>query len=371
MIIHMSTVHPRDDSRILYKEIRTMAEEIGGPVAFYVQDGAGDTTDSLNQCVIVDTGVPMPRIQRMTIGAFRMIAAVRKARPRVVIFHDPELIPWAIFLKLFGIRVIYDVHEDYPGAVSRNRRLPPMLRPALGVITGIVERVFAVFFDGVIAVSPDIARRFPASKTVVVRNSPLLDELVTPAGIEMASRSKQFAYIGTINEDRNIYAMVRCIGEVTDPEARLRLAGTFTSPGLSESIKHSPGWERVIYDGWLGRDGVRRLLSDVRAGLLLIRPIPYEMTGLPIKMCEYMAASVPVIASDFPLWREIVAESGAGIVVDPLDDESIVAAMHWILENPDKAAEMGRRGRQAVLEKFNWNIEAIQLLSITRKVMSR
>lgn len=366
-IIHMSTVHPRDDSRILHKEIRTLANEAGFKVAFYVQDGEGNAVDAKNGCTILDTGRPMPRLRRMTVGAARMIAAVRKARPRLVFFHDPELIPWAMLLKLYGIRVIYDVHEDYPGAVSRNRRLPRILRPALGVITGLVERIFSVFFDGVVAVSPEIARRFPRGKTVVVRNSPVVDELVAPSPVGMSSRPKHFAYIGTINEDRNIHTMVRCIGTLPDPDARLRLAGTFTTPGLKESVSMTKGWDRVLYDGWLSRDGVRDLLAEVRAGLLLIKPIPHEMTGMPIKMCEYMAASVPIIASDFPFWREIVEGTGAGIVVDPMDDDAIIRAMRWMLENPDRAAEMGRRGRQAVLERFNWDIEAEQLLSITRK----
>ena len=369
-IIHMSTVHPRDDSRILHKEIRTLAKETGLKVYFYVQDGAGDAIDARNDCTIVDTGKSMPRLRRMTVGAARMIAAVRKARPRLVFFHDPELIPWAVLLKLSGIKVIYDVHEDYPGAVARNRRLPRILRPALGVTTGLVERVCSVFFDGVVAVSPEIARRFPSGKTVVVRNSPVVDELVVPSPVSMSARPKHFAYVGTINEDRNIHAMVRCVGGLADLDARLRLAGSFTTPGLEESVSATPGWERVLYDGWFGRDGVRDLLAEVRAGLLLIKPIPYEMTGMPIKMCEYMAASVPIIASDFPFWREIVEGTGAGVVVDPLDDDAIIRAMHWMLENPDQAAEMGRRGRRAVLERFNWDVEAEQLLSITRKVLA-
>jgi glycosyltransferase involved in cell wall biosynthesis len=367
----MSTVHPRDDSRILHKEIRTLAKETGQKVFFYVQDGAGDAIDTRNDCAIVDTGKPMSRLRRMTVGAARMIAEVRKARPRLVFFHDPELIPWAVLLKLSGIKVIYDVHEDYPGAVARNRRLPRILRPALGVITGLVERVCSVFFDGVVAVSPEIARRFPSRKTVVVRNSPVVDELVAPSPVCMSSRPKHFAYVGTINEDRNIHAMVRCVGQLVDPHVRLRLAGSFTTPGLKESVSTIPGWERVVYDGWLSRDGVRDLLAEVRAGLLLIKPIPYEMNGMPIKMCEYMAASVPIIASDFPFWREIVEGTGAGIVVDPLDDEAIVRAMRWMLENPEQAAEMGRRGRRAVLERFNWEVEAEQLLSITRKVLAQ
>ena len=371
MIIHMTTVHPRDDSRILYKQIRTLAEKTGEPLALYVQDGKGDSVDSKNHCAIVDTGPRTRRLKRMTYGAWQMVRAVRKARPRLVFFHDPELIPWAALLRLFGIGVIYDVHEDYLGQIARNQRLPKCLRPILASITRLLEVVFAQFFSGIIFANPEIPRCFPAHKTVVVLNSPIINELVSPVTVPMTRRPKQFAYVGTISEDRNIFAMVDCVHALQDPKARLRLAGDFTIPGLEERVCATPGWQSVIYDGHVSREGVRDLLSEARAGLLLIKPIKHEMTTMPIKMCEYMAASIPLIASDFPFWRKIVEGAGAGLLVDPMDSDAITRAMQWILDNPKEAAAMGQRGRQAVLEKYNWDIEARKLLDITGRALGR
>ena len=89
MIIHMTTVHPRDDSRILHKQIRTLAKKTGEPLALYVQDGKGDSVDNKNRCVIVDTGPRTRRLKRMTCGAWQMVRAVRKAKPRLVFFSRP------------------------------------------------------------------------------------------------------------------------------------------------------------------------------------------------------------------------------------------------------------------------------------------
>jgi glycosyltransferase involved in cell wall biosynthesis len=370
MIIQMTTVHPRDDSRILHKQARTLTEKTGEQVAMFVQDGEGDGFDANSRCLIVDTGSPLSRLKRMTVGAWRMIRAVQGAKPKLVIFHDPELIPWALILEFGGIPVIYDVHEDYPGAVSRNRRIPKGLRWIAAVITGWVEFALSRFFTGVIAVSPEIARRFPRHKTVVVRNSPLLHELAAPSNRPYATRPADFGYVGTINEDRNIYMMVDCVSGLGRLDSRFRLAGMFDTTKLEESVKSSSGWSRVLYDRWLDRAGVRELLSDVRAGLLLIKPIEHELTGMPIKMCEYMAASIPVIASDFPFWRTLVADTGAGLVVNPNNRDEIIQAMNWILENPEKAEEMGRRGRELVLTRFNWDIEAVALLEIVNKALN-
>jgi hypothetical protein len=88
-------------------------------------------------------------------------------------------------------------------------------------------------------------------------------------------------------------------------------------------------------------------------------------------MFEYMAAGLPVIASDFSLWREIVDGSGCGLLVDPMDPEAIAEAMQWILEHPAESEAMGRRGRQAVKERYNWEQEAKKLIRLYRRLLEK
>ena len=98
-IIHFTTVHLRSDTRIRVKQVATLARHWPGQVALYVQDGLGDERDDLNGFAIHDTGPrPKGRLRRMTLGAFRMYRAIRRARPRIAHFHDPELLPWALLL---------------------------------------------------------------------------------------------------------------------------------------------------------------------------------------------------------------------------------------------------------------------------------
>ncbi|QYX56780.1 glycosyltransferase [Roseovarius sp. SCSIO 43702] len=76
-----------------------------------------------------------------------------------------------------------------------------------------------------------------------------------------------------------------------------------------------------------------------------------------------MGAGLPVIASDFPLWRQIVDGAGCGLLADPQDPRAIARAMDWILDNPDEAEEMGRRGKHAVETTYNWPTEAEKLVA--------
>ena len=54
MIIHMTTVHPRDDSRIRHKEIPTLKKELNDEVELFVQDGLGDEFDDIKDDYDID-----------------------------------------------------------------------------------------------------------------------------------------------------------------------------------------------------------------------------------------------------------------------------------------------------------------------------
>jgi len=366
MIIHFTTVHPRDDSRMRDKELAALQRGLGQPVALYVQDGLGPEVDRRGGFPIVDTGAVPGRLRRMTVGAWRMFNAVRRARPKVAHFHDPELLPWGMLLSLFGIKVVYDIHEDVPQQVLHNHHLPQWTRRPVSFLVALVEKLSTLFLAGFAPATPVIGERFPSRKTVLVRNFPILAEMQLPNARPLAERPPHFAYIGTINRNRNIFRMIDAIAGVQDSSARLRLAGQFMVASDKQEAEALPGWQRVIYDSWLNREEVAEALSTVRAGLVVLKPVPHEMVTLPIKLFEYMAAGLPVIASDFPLWRQIISEAECGLLIDPEDTNAIASAMQWILDHPEEAQRMGDAGRRTVERLYSWEAESRQLVSFYR-----
>lgn len=369
MIIHFTTVHSRDDSRIRYKQVASLSKELKQDVRIYVQDGLGNETDAVLGYKIVDTGPRAKRLKRMTFGAFRMINAVRKARPSIAHFHDPELLPWAVLLRLWGIMVVYDVHEDYPQAIQHNRRLPKLARITLPPVVRFVEWIGSLFLSGIVTVTPKINERFPKRKTIMIRNFPDLSEFDIAKITPIAVRPEKFAYVGTITLNRNILAMVDAVQGLGSVQARLWLAGTFNIAEDEQSARALPGWERVHFEGRVSREGVARILASSRAGLVVLKPVAHEMETYPIKLFEYMAAGLPVISSDFPIWREIVEGAKCGLLVDPEKTNEITEAMQWILDHPEDAQEMGRSGRQAALEYYNWDREAERLVSFYQNLL--
>lgn len=363
MIVHFTTVHPRTDVRIRVKEVATLSDHWPGQVALFVQDGLGDEVVAPGGVAIHDTGRPqVGRLRRMTLGSFRMFQAIRRARPCIAHFHDPELLPWAVLLRLSGMKVIYDAHEDLPAAIMSKPYINPKVRRPFAAIVRTVERALASRLSGVIAATPSIEKNFVGLNSGLVQNFPLLSELQGVVSESYEGRPPHFAYVGGVTAIRGAVEMVSAINLLSCNDAQLQVAGS-ASPALRARLENTSGWDRVIAHGWADRATVGRILSRCRAGLVLFHPEPNHIHAQPNKLFEYMAAGLPIIASDFQLWRNLIEEVGCGILVDPKCPQAIANAMQWMLDHPNEARLMGQRGRLAVQKQFNWEAESQKLIA--------
>jgi glycosyltransferase involved in cell wall biosynthesis len=359
-IAHLTSAHLALDQRIFHKEAVTLAAS-GHDVVVVAAAGAEDTT--VRGVRIRAVTVRGPRWQRMTATAFAVLRAALAERADVYHFHDPELMPAGLLLKLLGKRVIYDVHEDVPAQVLSKAWIRPRLRAPVARAVGAFEHLAALLFDGIIVANPPHRRRFPQGKTEAVRNLPVLEEFDESTSVAYASRAPAIVYVGDLTHVRGAHEMIRAIDLVPEQlGARLWLAGRFSDPGLEAACRSLPGWSRVDFLGWQSRSEVAALLGRARIGLVLVHPVPHYQANYPVKLFEYMAASLPVVASDLPNCRQVVEETGCGLVVNPLDPAAIAEAVRWLLENPSEAAAMGRRGRRAVEERYNWCSEGQKLV---------
>ena len=368
-VVHMTSVHSWNDVRILYKECRALSKA-GYEVRLIVpkrftDEGIGERWGSVS---LVWVSAPRNRLWRMTITALEVLRQALRQDASVYHFHDPELIPVGMVLRRLGKTVIYDVHEDVPKQVLSKPWIHRSLRRIVAKGMDVVERAAARMFDGIVAATPPIAVRFPKDKTVVVQNFPLLSEFALQSGTPYRERPFNVVYLGGITALRGAVEMVRAM-ELLPPEipAKLLLAGAFEADSLLADLKALPGWKRVEYLGMLSRKEVGGLLGISRVGLVLLHPVPNYLEAYPVKLFEYMAAGIPVVASNFPLWREIVEEVGCGLLVDPHKPDEIAEGIAWLLRNPEEAEAMGQRGRKAVLEKYNWERESEKLQELYRR----
>jgi glycosyltransferase involved in cell wall biosynthesis len=364
-IIHFSSVHPANDIRIYHKECKSLAMN-GYDVSFVVKETKNKRIGNIN---IIAIKTQKNRFKRLFIASKEVYLKVLESGAMICHFHDPELIPVGILLRLKGKQVVYDVHEDLPRQILSKDWINPIFRYPISWLASLMEWFSSrFFFSAIIPATPKIAARFPLSKVALVQNYPKLNEFKKRFKIPWVERKKQIAYIGGITETRGIIENINALGLLHHENIRMVLAGPFSNKDLEDRCKLINGWNYVEYHPWLKRNEVMKVLSQSIAGLVVLHPTSAYIDSLPIKMFEYMLAGIPVIASDFPLWREIIEGNNCGILVDPLKPEKTAEAIEWIIKHPIEAEKMGKNGYKAVLEKYNWLKEETKLLQLYKKL---
>jgi glycosyltransferase involved in cell wall biosynthesis len=369
-VVHLTSVHTAFDVRVFHKECKSLARA-GKHVVLIVPHERDEVVDSVEVKGIRIRG---GRFVRMTRTAWSLYREALRQNGDVYHFHDPELIPLGLMLAAQGKAVVYDIHEDAPADMLHKDYIPRCLRRPLKWSVQKLEDAACRRFSGLIAATPTIAERFYSinRNTIVVHNFPILDEFVPTVVVPWNRRPPAVAYIGSISERRGIREILKALALLSSATpAQMMLAGPFSPNGMPTELERLPGWARVQYLGVLDRPSVAKLLSRVRLGLLVLQPEPNFMNAMPIKLFEYMAAGIPVIASDFPLWRRIISEAECGLLVDPQDPQAIARAMEYLLNHEAEAEAMGRRGRKAAFKLYNWDSEERILLRFYSELLEK
>lgn len=365
-VVHLTSAHPRDDIRIFHKQCLSLARR-GFSVSLVVADGLGSGV--IRGIEVHDVGPSSGRIDRFLRVCRLVFYKAVELNADLYHLHDPELLWVGLILQQRGKRVVFDSHEDVTLQLLGKPYLKPAVRGLVAKCYGVMERFCCKRFSGVIAATPIIRDKFLAThlKTVDICNFPMLEEF--GANVEWAEKKDEVCYVGGLSQIRGLWEMVAAMN-LLPGSTRLNLAGGFSSPQDRELICREPGWSRINETGILDRAGVANVYRRSFAGLVTLKPLPNYIEALPIKMFEYMAAGIPVIASNFPLWASIVAEHRCGLCVDPDDPRAIAGAINELALSPDEARAMGENGRRAALTVYNWKAEETKLIAFYAELLS-
>ncbi|MDH0089875.1 glycosyltransferase family 4 protein [Achromobacter mucicolens] len=368
-IAQLTTAHPRYDIRIYHKESRALARQ-GYDVHLIVADGNGPETRDLVH--FHDIGTVTGRTRRMLLQPLRLLRVALGLQADIYHFHDPELLPVGLLLHWMGRTVVYDAHEDVPRQIMAKPWIPRPLRRLVSAAFEKFENFAARRVDAVICATPHITARFLDlnNSSFNVNNYPFRDELApaTAGAPPAAARPRNICYVGSITRTRGAVEMVAAM-EFTD--ARLILAGIMADAQLETELKSMPGWAKVDYRGVVDRDGVRHILAQSQIGLVVLYPTPNHLASMPTKMFEYMSSGVPVLASNFPLWRAILDKARCGMCVGYDDPRKIATAINDMLSDTDGLAKMAANGRRAVMDHYNWEAEETSLITAYDHLASR
>ena len=360
----MGFSHGPNDIRIFQKECSSLAGH--GHQVFYVTSdkklNIGEKKQGIE--VIIVNLHKVNRVRRFILYCKEVKKILCSLNADVYHFHEELLLPVLLYMHRHKKKVIYDVHEDYPSPFFLRKfgKVPGRL---LNEIVEIYEKYCIKRADYVIAATPHIRQwcKKSTSKVALVANYPVIHDRVDNKK-PFTEREKILCYTGGISEINGIFNIMDAMQQI---DGTLYLAGNLTESLKNELIKY-PGWHKVKELGYISSEEVQNVQDKSRLGLVLYLPSNGTVEALPNKLFEYMEAGLPVIVSDFPLWKEIVERNSCGVCVPPDKPAEIAMAVNQILETPELGEKMGQNGRKAVLERYNWKMEENKLFEIYDKL---
>jgi glycosyltransferase involved in cell wall biosynthesis len=363
----VTTSHSAQETRVFHKEAKTLAG-FGYEISL-IAPGEGEVVTGRN---IKNIYLPQAkkRISRFLVLPQIAYRLALKEKASIYHFHDPELIPWMIMIKLFArTKVIYDVHEDFPADLLQKKWLPRPLKKLFSICFDFFEKKAAAYFDYIVVVNDSLKEKFVKKgicKVEIVSNYPVLHEESTNISRIPSKRGKlpRIVYVGSISEEYGIREIILAHEMISD-KIVFELIGSFDDQNLEKEIsrRKTPNLDFI---GRIPHQEVYEYLMAADIAIICFGRLPnYLNTGVGSnKLFEYMAAGLPIIATDFPNLKKIVEGNQCGICVDSSKPQEITRVIQYLIDNPVAAKEMGKNGKQAAQKKYNWGIEADKLLKI-------
>jgi len=362
----------RFDVRIFYKQ--SMALKIAGyDVHIVTNDGLPD--DKKNGIHIWHSGFKPNggRIKRIFQGKKYMYKKALEVDADIYQIHDPELISVGLKLKKKRKKIIYDAHENFPKQILHKEWIPIFFRTILSRWANQYLKRTLKKYHAVLGVSPNMEEQFleeyKLKVVAIITNYPLVELPIPRIDFEAYStRAKNFCYVGAINRDWKNEYIIQATGEL---DFTLLFAGDCAQDYL-ENLRAYKQWKNVDFYGRVPFDKVEEIFNQSIGGFVIIDYVPncnYKIGTMGInKLFENMKAGLPVICTDFILWREIIDQYKCGIYVNPNDYEQIKNAIKYIIDHPREAYQMGQNGITAVETEFNWNRQKEMYLEVYEKI---
>lgn len=349
-ICHISTAHPTYDTRIYYKQCRSLVNDYD--VYLLITADEDHISEGVNIVHLPSKNSRMYRFFKKRNLAFEK---AKEIDADIYHFHDPELIPVGKKLKKMGKKVIYDVHEDVPNQILTKEWLKfDFVRTIVSKIFNSYEKSAAKEFDKVICVSQEIADKFKSNNTAIVRNFPVLRDIDSIDKIVISEDKPIVIYAGGLTKIRGIKEIIKAI-EILNGKVTLWLLGNWESEEYKQECINLPGFKYVKYFGSVPQKEVYSYMKRSDIGIVNFWPVDNHLLALPNKPFEYMACGLPMIMSNFPYWKEVFKGCFWGI--DPKDPNNIAKTIENLIDKPGVMKELGENGRRFVLNKYSWESE--------------
>lgn len=359
-VVHLTTVHHPYDPRIYFKQCMSLHQNGYEVTLIAQQDEQQKTDDTIIHHIPLKTY--KNRWKRMLFGTFDAYRKAKRQKADIYVFHDPELLFVGKLLKKTNNTVIYDIHEDYVTSILQKTYLPKLLRKLIAKGYTSIEKWCTRNMEISLAEKYyyDIYQR-----GTCILNYPLLNKTNIQHRRNKPLTNK-ILYTGNVTVDRG--ALIHAHIPKIDPAIDVQFVGKCSSKLAEEMYEVAEDKNSQVHikgiDQFIVKDEIDAMYVQENwlAGIALFPPTAHYMKKELTKFFEYMNAGLPIICSNFPIWKTFVETHQCGIAVDPYNEEEIKEALESLRKNPELAIQMGENGKKAVQEELNWKAEEKKLI---------
>lgn len=275
------------------------------------------------------------------------LGAALARRPDVIyVYHPPATIGIAALALRwrFGAPVVYDVQDLWPDsvAVTGMLRRPSALRWLGRLCDGVYRRV-----ERIVVVTPGfrsalITRGVPAEKIELIYNWAPGEEAASAKTLDGVFT---VVYAGTMGLAQGLDTVLDAA--VLCPEARFLLVGDGVEAQRLRERASELRLANVEFRGWQTPEAMREIYAGAGALLVHLKDDPLFAITIPSKTQAYLAAGRPIVLGGRGDAAELVARSGAGLVVRPGDARAMAGAVRRLSAMPEaERTRMGCAGRE-------------------------
>ena len=307
----------------------------------------------------------------MLTSSLRMFPKALRTKADIYHFHDPELIPCGLWLRLLGKKVIFDVHEHFAADIYDK----PWIRrkKLLAGIYAFWEKRAARRFELILAEN-SYAPHYAAmgARYTIVLNYPDVPFFRQFRKLNERPGEHLF-YIGILLETRGLFQIAEAL-RILKKQGRIfyfHCVGALYS-GLAQKLESLSFYDEIKdqmkFYGRLDLPKGYHLSMNMGIGLCIIRRMKNSEWSYPTKMFEYMSIGLPVITSDFELYRNVVERNHCGICVNPDDSVQLAQGILKLADDPALRLEMAKNGVQAVESFYSWKSQEDKRLKLYQRV---
>jgi len=328
-ILEITVAHRSDDTRIYHKYIKSLLDagfEVGYMAPQPIISGAAN----LKLFCLKKSKSLILRL----FGLLKMLPAIRSYNPNWIHLHDPELLLVSPLLRFLGYKLIYDMHENFYRELD-DKPISWVSICSQKLVWRLIEK-YILKKTPVVFAEQSYAKCFDLEAgTLVVQNFPKEANVIERFQPKAVERSKgKFVYLGTISKDRGALKMIRVLDKAFgELDYELHFIGDITNPVLErELMSIFAHRSNVIFHGYQPLYDAWRICKECDVGLAILDPKENYIESYPTKLFEYLVCGLPVVTSNFELYKDLIERYGLGLCIDPNKEVDIASALIEIMD---------------------------------------